>query len=569
MPPTEPASTIIEARPDTQPARSAVRTLRSRPLEERERRSGLGRAPRPVLPFVRPDSRLEAVLLVVAGIVVMVAVGLRFVGPSGLWLDEAITVSISHLAVPKLFEALRHDGSPPAYYLLLHFWMRLFGTSTGAVRALAGVISVATLPVGWFLGRAIGGRRVGMAMVVVLACNPFALRYGTENRMYSLVMLLSTLGALLLVRALQKPSVLRLVGFGMVCGALLLTHYWALYLVGGIGAALCVASAWGPVRPRARLCVAALCGGSLLFLPWAPSFLFQAAHTGTPWATPASPMMLVQTLGEFAGWQQGSGVALFVVDSILLSIAAAAVGFFAWRRTRPALRRVGIHRRVPGGRWAMPVAGVVVGTILLGMIGGMLASAAFAYRYASVVMPLIALLVAIGVTAVGRSRAGLVASAGILATVALLGSSAGANEILDKRTQATAVAAQIQADARPGDVVAFCPDQLGPAVSRLLPSRSFTQVTFPRFDDPARINWVDYAQVNEAASPGAFALALLNLAGSHQVWLVWESGYRTLGRSCEQLRDTLMVARPDYTEPVRSQPRTFYEHESLVRFAPV
>ena len=526
------------------------------------------RAPRRVVPFVRPESRLEGVLLVLAGVAVMVTVGLRFVGPSGLWLDEAITVSISHLPLPKLFEALRHDGSPPGYYVLLHFWMRLFGTSTTAVRALAGVISVATLPAGWRLGRAIGGRRVAMATVVVLACNPFALRYGTENRMYSLVMLLSTLAGLLLVRALQRPSVTRLVGFGTLCGLLLLTHYWALYLIAGLGAGLAVASLWGPVRARARLCLAALCGGSLLFAPWAPSFMFQAAHTGTPWATPASPMMLVQTLGEFAGWQQGTGIALFVVYSVVLAVLLVGVGLFAWPRTRPMMAKLGVGRRLPGARWAGPVAGVVLGTLLIGMVGGMVASAAFAYRYASVVMPLVALLVALGVTALGRSRVGLVGSAAVLVTIAVLGSSAGATEVMDKRTQATEVAAQIAADARPGDVVAFCPDQLGPAVSRLLPSRAYTEVTFPRFDDPARINWVDYAQVNGAASPGAFALALLNLAGAHQVWLVWESGYRTLGQSCEQLRDTLMVARPDYSEPVRSQPARFYEHESLVRFAP-
>ena len=506
--------------------------------------------------------------MLVAGIGVMVGVGLRFVGPSALWLDEAITVSISHLPLPKLFEALRHDGSPPAYYVLLHFWMRVFGTSTGAVRALAGVISVATLPAGWRLGRAIGGRRVGTAVVIVLACNPFALRYGTENRMYSLVMLLSTVAALLLVRALQRPTVIRLVGFGALCGLLLLTHYWALYLIAGLGGALLVASLWGPVRTRARLCLAALCGGSLLFVPWVPSFLFQAAHTGTPWATPASPMMLVQTLGEFAGWQKAPGIALFVLYVALLVVVLLGVSLLAWSPARPLLVRLGIRRRLPGSRWAGPAAGVAVGAILIGMVGGMLASAAFAYRYASVVMPLVALLVALGVTAVGRSRAGLATSAGVLVTIALLGSSAGASEIMDKRTQATDVAGQISADARPGDVVAFCPDQLGPAVSRLLPSRAFTEVTFPRFDDPARINWVDYAQINGAASPGAFAMALLNLAGSHQVWLVWEAGYRTLGRSCEQLRDTLMVARPDYSEPVRSQPSRFYEHESLVRFAP-
>src|SRR5581483_9954239 len=134
-----------------------------------------------------------------------------------------------------------------------HYWMGVFGTSTAAVRALAGVISVATLPVAWFLGRAIGGRRVAITLVVVLACNPFALRYGTENRMYSLVMFLATVATLALVRSLQRPSVPRLIAFGLSCGALLLTHYWALYIVGAMGAMLLLFSMRGRVIAHARL----------------------------------------------------------------------------------------------------------------------------------------------------------------------------------------------------------------------------------------------------------------------------------------------------------------------------
>ena len=35
-----------------------------------------------------------------------------------------------------------------------------------------------------------------------------------------------------------------------------------------------------------------------------------------------------------------------------------------------------------------------------------------------------------------------------------------------QRTQAGQVAAAINAEAKPGDIIAFCPDQLGPAVYR-------------------------------------------------------------------------------------------------------
>jgi mannosyltransferase len=206
-------------------------------------------------------------------------------------------------------------------------------------------------------------------------------------------------------------------------------------------------------------------------------------------------------------------------------------------------------------------------TLGVAFAGGIVAGAAFAYRYGSIVLPVVVLLVALGVTAVDRSRLGTVTAAAILAAVAILGTVTGSEEILAQRTQAVVVAAEIAAYARPGDVVAYCPDQLGPAVSRLLPDRLLTQITFPRFDDPQRINWIDYSKVNSAANPGVFANEILSMAGGHQIWLVWEAGYRTLGSDCQEIRDALGVARPHPTQAVISDPAKYYEHESLVRFS--
>jgi mannosyltransferase len=507
-------------------------------------------------------------LLGVAFGAVAVSIVVRFMGPRALWLDEALTVNIARLPIPRLFDALRHDGSPPAYYIALHYWMGLFGTGTWTVRALAGTFSVLTLPASWRLGRAVGGRRVAIALLVLTACNPFALRYGTENRMYSLVMLLVTLLALALVRALQRPTVLRLVVLGLLCGLLLLTHYWALYLIAGLGTCLVVGSLWGPLRANARLATAAVASGCLLFLPWLPSFVFQAQHTGTPWAASPSPMAIIDVLGEFAGYEQHTGIPVFVLFWASFVILAAAVILPAIPLTRRVAGFLGWKRPVPGARLAGPTAGVFLATLAFAMLGGVVANAAFAWRYASVVMPFVVLLVALGLVAAGSTRLGRIVTAAALAALGVLGVMAGTQEVLAPRTQAAAVAAQIAADARPGDVVAYCPDQLGPAVSRLLPDRLLTQVTFPRFDDPERINWVDYARVNEAANPGVFARQVLNLAGPHQVWLVWAPGYRTLGRDCQEIRDALELARTAHVLAVRSSPGKYYEPANLIRFAP-
>ncbi|HWW52495.1 MAG TPA: glycosyltransferase family 39 protein, partial [Acidimicrobiales bacterium] len=184
------------------------------------------RAPTPVISAPARRRSLVAVerlLLAVALGLVVVGVVLRFVTHSSLWLDEALTVNIARLPLPQLFAALRQDGSPPLYYLVLHFWMALFGGGDTSVRVLPALISVATLPVAWILGRTVGGRNAAVAALVLLATSPFAIRYATEGRMYSLVMLLSMVATLALIRCLRSPTPAWLVMLGVSGGLLLLT----------------------------------------------------------------------------------------------------------------------------------------------------------------------------------------------------------------------------------------------------------------------------------------------------------------------------------------------------------
>ena len=193
-----------------------------------------GRRPQaPVVPHA-PDAprhpRPRPLITAAIATAILLGLVLRFVTTSDLWLDEALTVNVARLPLGDIAGALRHDGAPPLYYYLLHGWIQLFGEGDLAVRSLSAVFGVATLPVMWVAARRLGGRAVAWTAVVLLATAPFAIRYGTEARMYTLVTLLTLVGYLALVAVLESPTPWRLVGLAAVTGALLLTHYWAFYL---------------------------------------------------------------------------------------------------------------------------------------------------------------------------------------------------------------------------------------------------------------------------------------------------------------------------------------------------
>jgi hypothetical protein len=110
------------------------------------------------------------------------------------------------------------------------------------------------------------------------------------------------------------------------------------------------------------------------------------------------------------------------------------------------------------------------------------------------------------------------------------------------KTQAAVAAQALRSEALPGDVVVYCPDQLGPATSRLLPA-ALRQELYPTGGSPARVDWVDYEERNQRADPVAYARDLSTRAGRGAVWLVDSPGYRTYEGHCEALIQTLTELR--------------------------
>ena len=77
------------------------------------------------------------------------------------WMDEALSVGIASHPLDAIPGVLRHDGSPPLFYALLHGWMTLFGPSESATHALSLLCAMLTVPIGMWAGWSLFGRRAG------------------------------------------------------------------------------------------------------------------------------------------------------------------------------------------------------------------------------------------------------------------------------------------------------------------------------------------------------------------------------------------------------------------------
>jgi mannosyltransferase len=145
-----------------------------------------------------------------------------------------------------------------------------------------------------------------------------------------------------------------------------------------------------------------------------------------------------------------------------------------------------------------------------------------------------------------------------------LGFVGGGRNVGTNRTQAGQVASVLRADAKPGDVVVYCPDQLGPAVSRIAPP-GLDQVTYPAFGSPKFVDWVDYTARLNRADPQVFAREALARAKGHTLWFVTSPGYITHPVACQTLSTLFATARARDIR-VAADDRIF-EHPGLQEFA--
>jgi hypothetical protein len=210
------------------------------------------------------------------------------------------------------------------------------------------------------------------------------------------------------------------------------------------------------------------------------------------------------------------------------------------------------------------MVGIAVATLIVAVALGAVANAAFVARYTAVVLPLFLLIMSAGVAVIPGARF----RAGCVAVLVLAGVLTGESENAQQRSQAVQIAAVLNAQAQPGDLVVYCPDQLGPAVDRLLRVPGVDQITFPRAAAPGRVNWVDYKKVIAAANVSQFTEDALNrVSANHTVWLVWRDGYPSLGGDCGYIKDWMGQFRQQSgVTLVRANGTRYYEFENLTRF---
>ena len=506
------------------------------------------------------ESKDNFYLLSVCVVAVIVAVGvfLRFFAGTPLWLDEAISASIAEKGPQGIVDALRHDGHPPLYYFLLYFWSSIFGDSDFALRALSGTISCFSVVLIYFTTRKFSNKWAALLTVGVLASSPFAIRYATEVRMYSLLALLILVSHILFEKTWRNPTPIRLFGISCVIACLLYTHYWSLFLVFTLGITLLLGLFRGK-ETTSKLCKKlgyAVALGTVTFIPWLPVFLEQLSHTGTPWSETPRPTVAAALALESYGGGRGSEALLVAVGIVILG----ALGLFS-RKQDFQEENVTVLGKTNHSFLKISF-GLGLITMIVGALTSFILDSAFQGRYAVFAFIPIVFCVGVGLSQTPRKVA-LV----LLISLSLLSVGSVVRELSKDRTQIGEIATQIEENGKTGDTVVFCPDQLAPAANRVLDDR-FLLYAYPNLDTGETVDWYDYEKRNTGSNPVELAERILSLHIEEQsIWLVWIDGYATFDSKCSELRAHLSAASASTTIFVQADGEQYYNSANLVKFS--
>lgn len=207
---------------------------------------------------------LTAVAVLCAAAAVLRLAGLE----QSLFGDELFTYhDVRGHGLGGTLDMVAHSGenTPPLFFVLAHAGARVWDATAG-IRLPSLVLSVATIPLLYLLGRRVAGGPAGVLAAALLALGPFDVFYGTEARAYATLIFLVVLSTLLLLEAMDRGTWPWWAAFGVCVAAVAYTHYTGIFVLG-------VQALWAFLAsPRgARWRVVAACVWALaLFAPWIP-----------------------------------------------------------------------------------------------------------------------------------------------------------------------------------------------------------------------------------------------------------------------------------------------------------
>lgn len=141
----------------------------------------------------------------------------------------------------NLLTSIARDRAPngPVYFVCVRLWAELFGNTAFGLRFLSVALSIAVLPLVYWLCLELFRKPViAWTSMTLFAVSPFQMMYAHDARCYMLLTCLQTLGVILLSRACRNNTPVSWAAYGLAQALSICTHPLSVFVTGLEGVAV-------------------------------------------------------------------------------------------------------------------------------------------------------------------------------------------------------------------------------------------------------------------------------------------------------------------------------------------
>ncbi|MFT5279832.1 MAG: mannosyltransferase [Bacteroidia bacterium] len=172
-----------------------------------------------------------ATIIVLLIVLINVAAKFGFLDDSSFFLDEAYSVYYAQQDWAGMSVIFEREANPPTYFVILHYWIKIFGISEMATRLLSLLAYSLSSGVVFLIARNWLPTLSSLLLAIGCSFSESLFFLGCETRVHSFTVLAAGLSILALIQVHQKPKLKSILIHGITLVLLFYLHYASSILI--------------------------------------------------------------------------------------------------------------------------------------------------------------------------------------------------------------------------------------------------------------------------------------------------------------------------------------------------
>ena len=170
----------------------------------------------------------------VLGFILFLGIVLRIydLGKESYWIDEMSTLIEGQERLVTLLTSGRLD-QPPAFYILFHFWVQIFGTSEVGTRLFSALIGVGSIALIYLIAKELFGKSIGLISAFLMAISEFQIYFSQMARFYSFFEFATLLSFYFFIISLRSGKLIHVIFYVVTSVIMLYSHAYGVFIVVG------------------------------------------------------------------------------------------------------------------------------------------------------------------------------------------------------------------------------------------------------------------------------------------------------------------------------------------------